>query len=247
MGQRVVLVSDGHRVEGCGPDGEFANRFLAHLGSRAFSPATVRAYAYDLLNFLRFLAGRDARLADVVATDLFDYLAWQQRPAGTAGQAVVRLGAGRGAGPATMNRRIAAVRGLFEFAVMTGARAENPVPAARRSTGLRSSRRGLLGHIGPGRPRGGGRLVRQPRRLPESLEPEDVAAFVVDLRTFRDRAITLVNLPAVVCFRHRGPPLPGGDGCFAPSSIRQERRPAPSSHHGVTPQSGEIFQVPDYL
>lgn len=120
-----------------------------------------------------------------MATDLFDYLAWQQRPAGTAGQA---------AAPATMNRRIAAVRGLFEFAVMTGARAENPVPAARRSTGLRSSRRGLLGHIGPGRPRSGGRLVRQPRRLPESLEPEDVAAFVADLRTFRDRAITLVML-----------------------------------------------------
>jgi hypothetical protein len=45
MGQRVVLVSDGHRVEGCGPDGELVNRFLAHLGSRAFSPATVRAYA----------------------------------------------------------------------------------------------------------------------------------------------------------------------------------------------------------
>ena len=96
MGQRVVLVSDGHRVEGCGPDGEFVNRFLAHLGSRAFSPATVRAYAYDLLNFLRFLAGRDARLADVVATDLFDYLAWQQRPAGTAGRAVVRLAPGAG-------------------------------------------------------------------------------------------------------------------------------------------------------
>jgi integrase/recombinase XerC len=194
MGQRVVLVSDGHRVEGCGPDGELVNRFLAHLGSRAFSSATVRAYAYDLLNFLRFLAGRDARLADVVAMDLFDYLGWQQRPAGTAGQAVVRLGAGRGAAPATMNRRIAAVRGLFEFAVMTGARAENPVPAARRSTGLRPGRRGLLGHIGPGRPRSGGRLVRQPRRLPESLEPEDVAAFVADLRTFRDRAITLVML-----------------------------------------------------
>ena len=121
MGQRVVLVSDGHRVEGCGADGELVDRFLAHLRSRAFSPATVRAYAYDLLNFLRFLAGRDARLADVVATDLFDYLDWQQRPVSTAGRAVVRLGAGRGAAPATMNRRIAAVRGLFEFAVMTGA------------------------------------------------------------------------------------------------------------------------------
>ena len=54
----------------------------------------------------------------------------------------------------------------------------------------RASRRGLLGHIGPGRPGSGGRLVRQPRRLPEALEPEDVSAFVADLRTFRDRAIT---------------------------------------------------------
>jgi integrase/recombinase XerC len=60
MGQRVVLVSDGHRVDGCGADGELVNRFLAHLGSRAFSSATVRAYAYDLLNFLRFLADRRA-------------------------------------------------------------------------------------------------------------------------------------------------------------------------------------------
>ena len=151
MGQRVVLAGDGHHVEGCGADGELVNRFLTHLGSRAFSSATVRAYAYDLLNFLRFLAGRDTRLDDVVATDLFDYLDWQQRPASTAGQIVVRLGAARGAMPATMNRRIAAVRGLFEFAVMTGARAENPVPAARRSTGLRPSRRGLLEHIGPDR------------------------------------------------------------------------------------------------
>jgi hypothetical protein len=27
--------------------------------------------------------------------------------------------------------------------------------------------------------------------------------------------------------------LPGGDGCFATSSIRQERRPASSSHQGL--------------
>jgi integrase/recombinase XerC len=154
----------------------------------------VRAYAYDLLNFLRFLASRNARLTDVVAMDLFDYLAWQQRPVSTAGRPVVGLGAGHGALPATVNRRIAAVRGLFEFVVMTGARADNPVPAARRSSGLRASRRGLLGHIGPGRPRSGGRLVRQPRQLPEALEPEDVAAFLADLRSFRDRAITLLML-----------------------------------------------------
>jgi integrase/recombinase XerC len=77
---------------------------------------------------------------------------------------------------------------------MSGLWAENPVPAARRSTALRSARRGLLGHVSPGRQRGGGRLVRQPQRLPGSLEPEDVAAFTADLLTFRDRAVTLLML-----------------------------------------------------
>ena len=90
-----------------------------------------------------------------------------------------------------MNRRIAAARGLFEFAVTTGARMDNPVPAARRSSGLRARPRGLLGHVGAGRPRAGGRLVRQPRRFPpEALEAHDVAAFLADLHTSRDRAIT---------------------------------------------------------
>lgn len=193
MKQWVVSTGDAHRLEGCGQDGELVNRFLLHLVSRAFSPATVRAYAYDLLNFLRFLAERCARLGDVVATDLFDYLDWQQRPQASAGK-VVRLATDRGAAPATMNRRVAAVRGLFEFAVTVGARLDNPVPAARRSSGLRARPRGLLGHVGARGPRTGGRLVRQPRRLPESLEADDVAAFLADLRTSRDRAITLVML-----------------------------------------------------
>jgi site-specific recombinase XerD len=194
MQQRVISTRDGHRVAGCGPDGELVNGFLSHLVTRAFSPATVRAYAYDLLNFLRFLAERGAGLRDVVATDLFDYLDWQQqRPRPGAGK-VVRLASPRGAAAATMNRRIAAARGLFEFAVTTGVRPDNPVPAARRSSGLRATPRGLLGHVGGGRPRAGGRLVRQPRRLPEALEAHDVAAFLADLRTSRDRAIILLML-----------------------------------------------------
>ena len=90
MQQRVISTSDGRRVEGCGADSELVNGFLSHLVARAFSPATVRAYAYDLLNFLRFLAERRRRLRDVVATDLFDYLDWQQRAAAGAGK-VVRL------------------------------------------------------------------------------------------------------------------------------------------------------------
>jgi hypothetical protein len=80
-----------------------------------------------------------------------------------------------------MNRRVAAVRGLFEYAVIAGVRDDSAVPAARRSTGLRPKARGMLGHIGPRRAPTGGRLVRQPRRLPESLEPDEVATFLSDL------------------------------------------------------------------
>ena len=162
-----------------------------HLESRGFSPGTVRGYAFDLLNFGRFLSERRASVVDVVATDLFDYLDWQSRAKSTAGTTVVRLDARRGAAPATMNRRIAAVRGMFEYAVITGVRDDNPVPAGRRATGLRPKARGMLGHIGPRKAPTGGRLVRQPRRLPESVEPAEVSAFVADLGTHRDRAMAL--------------------------------------------------------
>ena len=182
-----VSLSDGDG----GQDVEAVNRFLAHLAARAFSPATVRAYAFDLLNFLRFCTGRTLVLADVSTVDLFDYLDWQANPVREPSQRVVRLRRQPGAAPATMNRRIAAVRGLFEYLVVAGLRADNPVPAARRSSGLRATGRGLLGHLGPGRPRRGGRLVRQPRRLPEAIDPEQVSAFLADLATARDRAIVL--------------------------------------------------------
>jgi len=186
---RVVGSLRGHRLEGAGSVVEAGNRFLEHLGVRGFSPATVRAYAFDVANFAGFLGDRSLDLSDVAPTDLFDYLDWQSR-AVTSGGKVVALRRGRPA-PATINRRIAAVRGLFEHLVMTGVRADNPVPAARRATGLRGQpRKGLLGHVAV-RERSSGRLVRQPSRLPESLAPEMVAEFFADLDTHRDRAMVL--------------------------------------------------------
>jgi site-specific recombinase XerD len=108
---------------------------------------------------------------------------------------VFKISSRAGAAPATINRRVAAVRGLFEYAVMAGSCERNPVPAARRSTGARVQQRGILGHLGPGRRgRSAGRLVRAPKRLPESLQARDVAVFVADLQTARDRAMALLML-----------------------------------------------------
>ncbi len=191
MDLRVVRSDGGHRLAGGGPIDELANSYLGHLSVRGFSLGTVRGYAFDLLNFGRFLSERGATAAEVVATDLFDYLDWQSRPKPSAGAKVVNLSTRLGAAPTTMNRRIAAVRGMFEYAVITGVRDDNPVPAGRRATGLRPKARGMLGHIGPRKAPAGGRLVRQPRRLPESVKPAEVSAFIADLDTHRDRAIAL--------------------------------------------------------
>jgi site-specific recombinase XerD len=191
MDLKVVLTEGSYRLGGGGPIEELGNRYLIHLGARQFSPCTVRAYAYDLLNFSRFLEDRRLSLTDVSPSDLFDWLEWQSRRRPVTGK-VVRFDAARGPAPATVNRRVAAVRGLFEYAVILGERSTSPVPGARRSTGWRAPQRGMLGHLGPGRERSGGRLVRQPRRLPESVDPADVARFIGDLGTHRDRAIALV-------------------------------------------------------
>jgi integrase/recombinase XerC len=187
----VVRRDDGHRLIGRWSGVDAVNAFLAHLESRAFSPATVRAYAFDLVNFARFVHERGIDVADVVPTDVFDWIDWQAVRRAGQGK-VVSITAGRGSAPASVNRRVAAVRAFFEHQLLTGARADNPVPAPRRGQGLRPKARGVLGHLGPGRPRDGGRLVRQQRHLPESLDPADVSSFLADLGTHRDRAVVLL-------------------------------------------------------
>ncbi len=191
----VGRVDGSPRLVGEGSLVEFANRWLAQLEVRRFAAGTVRGYAFDVLCLARFFEESRIDWRESTPTDFFDWLEWQSRPASTKGSSVVRLDARRGAAAATMNRRVAAARGLFEHAVVCGVLERNPVPSPRRSSGLRGSRRGLLGHVsgrrGPAAP---ARLVRQERRLPESLDADDVAVFLADLGTHRDRAVVLLML-----------------------------------------------------
>ncbi len=150
-------------------------------------------YTLDVANLARFLSEQGLTLAEVSPMDVLAWVDWQGVVAPGNSSRVVRL-ARRGAAPATVNRRVAAVRAFFEYLMISGVVPANPVPAPRRGQGLRPTARGMLGHLGPGRARGGGRLVREQRRLPESLELADVQAFLTSLATYRDRAMVLAML-----------------------------------------------------
>jgi integrase/recombinase XerC len=183
------------RIVGDWGDTELANAFLRHLDTRAFSPSTVRSYAFDIVNLARFLIATGSRLVEVSPMVVFDWIDWQGvRSHGTSDRAEEPRGAVRTAAASTANRRVAAVRALFEYLVMAGTCPSNPVPSPRRRSIPGASTRGLLGHLGAGRSRGGGRLVRQPQMLPESLPVTDVDRFLRSLDTHRDRAIVLVML-----------------------------------------------------
>ena len=99
----AVRPSDGsHRLEGTWAGTESANAFLSHLETRRFSPATVRAYAFDIVCLARFLEERGIGLGDLVPTDVFDWIDWQSLPRRRDGK-VVPIGAGRGAAPASVD------------------------------------------------------------------------------------------------------------------------------------------------
>jgi len=50
MTVQVQLADGRYRVGGDWDGVEAVNAFLRHLRARAFSPATIRAYAFDLVN-----------------------------------------------------------------------------------------------------------------------------------------------------------------------------------------------------
>ena len=94
-----------------------------------------------------------------------------------------------GLAAATVNRRLAAVSGLFTFRAMRDPAASNPMPtgaAARRVAP--GQRDGLLGHLARPQPRSALR-VREPRRLPRALDAGEASALLASLRSWRDRAI----------------------------------------------------------
>ncbi|WP_234904143.1 site-specific integrase [Mycolicibacterium frederiksbergense] len=77
MTVRVRTSSEGYAIDGPWEGCAAANAFLVHLVGRGFSAATVRAYAFDVLNLARFLLDRDLAVAAVTPVEVFEWIDWQ--------------------------------------------------------------------------------------------------------------------------------------------------------------------------
>src|SRR5664280_3077923 len=193
-GLRVEKRGHGWRLVGRSAE-EFGlvNDYLGYLVDRRYSPATVRAYAFDLLHLARWLAGEGVDLEQVTIDELLRFLTacrTAELP-GRPGANVysIRDGHNTGYAPTTVNRRLAAVSGLFAFRQLRDPDAGNPVPRGREArVATRGQRAGLLGHVAAPKPRSRLR-VREPRRLPRGLDRAEVSALLGSLRTHRDWAI----------------------------------------------------------
>jgi integrase/recombinase XerD len=174
-----AVVRDG-RVEvviGDVIDGE-AKRFLDAVRTRSLSPLTIRAYAFDLVRFYRWLFSVHRRLDELVASDLVDFIAHQQRA---------------DAAPRSINRRLSTVCLFFRFS--TGRDLDHGVLGVLRPAPH---------YKGPGRDHALGlhRLsrrvrkirVKEPRLVVEPLTPEQVRSFLRSLRRYRDLAIVHLML-----------------------------------------------------
>lgn len=170
------------------------NDYLGYLADRRYSPLTQRSYAYDLLAFARWLAAEQLELAGVSTDVLLRFLTFCRttRLPNQPGGNVISLRSGRAAGyaPATVNRRMTAISGLFGYQQMRDPSSPNPVPRGgltrRRAAGENG---GLLAHLDTGPKRRSRLRVREPRRLPRGLDRAEVTALLGSLRTDRDRAI----------------------------------------------------------
>jgi integrase/recombinase XerD len=187
-----------------GPDGEpvaAVQDYLAELLAADCSPLTLRSYAFDLLDWFRFLAATGASWHDATRAHVRDWvlgLRSRPNPQRTRGGGRVAAGTGNprsdtpsrpdGYAPATINHRLSVVAGFYQHHARLGnGPAANPVP----NDGPRSSRRNA--HHNPMEPwtpgpRGSYRQKaeqRLPRAIPDDLYEQVFAA----LTSNRDRAI----------------------------------------------------------
>jgi site-specific recombinase XerD len=149
---------------------DWANAFLDAQRLRQLSLRSLRAYAYDLLDFARWFQAQRRPLAQMTESTLVDYVRHQlEQPPKPS--------------PPTVNHRLGVVRCCYRF--HTG----RDLPAGRVHFQRGYPTRSPLGYGRPRRALAPGLRLKQDRRVIVPLSTEEVAKFWQSFRTFRDLAL----------------------------------------------------------
>ncbi|MDA8283541.1 MAG: tyrosine-type recombinase/integrase [Actinomycetota bacterium] len=160
--------------------------YLAHLEAIERSPNTLRAYASSLRLFFDFLEGRGVAWEEVRLEEVGRFVSWLRRPTA---EVVVPIDSAPARATTTVNRHLAAVFGLYEFHARRGLSVASELVDWRR--GGRGSYKPFLEGVG-GRSRKSPRRpvrLRTPRRLPETLSPEQITSLLAACEHLRDRLL----------------------------------------------------------
>ena len=149
---------------------DWANAFLDAQRLRQLSLRSLRAYAYDLLDFARWSEPQRTPLAEMTERTLVDYVRHQleQQPEPT---------------PQTVNHRLGVVRCCYRF------HSGQEIPAGQLHFQRYYIRRSALGYGRPHRAVARALRLKQNRRVIVPLAAEEVAKFWQSFRTFRDLAV----------------------------------------------------------
>lgn len=151
--------------------------FLKSLSVRGFAKSTVRAYAFDLLDFYRFLSAHDLVIDHLSHQDFIDFILAHRR---------------RNAAPRTINRRLIVVRSFLndQFAGLGDALLRKYSSAfykGRRNKAL----------LGPTRIKSDSLKslrVKVPTLIITPLKPAEIKKFLTSVRKYRDQVIVLLML-----------------------------------------------------
>lgn len=155
-----------------------ANRFLAAVATRGLSPATVRAYGFDLVTLYRWLTRNGLSLASLSRDRVLRYINAQRLD---------------GAQPTTINRRLTTTRLIYRFCIGRELDPERVAVSPALIYRMRRRDRQIGVHFVPR----GHRVqlrVKVPRRVVEPLTAAEVRRFLRTLRRYRDLAIVYLML-----------------------------------------------------
>lgn len=168
---------------------EPVERFLAYLTDVERSPNTLKAYAHDLKDWFVFLRHRGIDWRQVGLENVGEFVAWLRLPpAGRAAGVTLLPSAAHHCGPSTVNRKLAAVGGLYVFHSRHGVPLGDLVTEFETVRHRRTGWRPFLAHLAGDRPQRRRTVkLREPKRLPTVL-PAVKAQAVLDACTrLRDR------------------------------------------------------------